>query len=161
MAHEAVQALGEEIGFRSGNSLQRRDREAQAEHGGIGDQGSVLWLDCVQPGRDQRVQRLGHGEIRQVAHQLVLDPIRAAADGATVDQHPDGLDRVERNAFRALHDRTSRLIRQPRHQACEQRPHVVVFERLEVDRGRGTHRHTPTRAAVEQVGARLGQHEDR
>ena len=62
-------------------------------------------VEPVEPGRDQRGQRLGHGQVVEVAGR----PVDAALEheAALRQQHPDGLDRVQRDPVGAGDDRVA------------------------------------------------------
>ena len=66
----------------------------------------VVCREPVEPARDQRGEGLGDGQCRQVADRPVHPVVdRQAALG---DEHPDGLDGVERDPSGALEDRRHR-----------------------------------------------------
>ena len=73
------------------------ESECLTEHGRVLEQPPLLWRQPVEPGCDQGVQRLRHLERLDRPRQ----PVRGALlhEQAAVEQHPYGLDRVERDTF--------------------------------------------------------------
>ena len=63
-----------------------------------------------------------------------VEPVRRALlhEQAAVEQHPHGLDRVQRDAFGAGEDAIADVGRKPRHEAGEQLLHRLLRERLQV-----------------------------
>jgi hypothetical protein len=77
------------------------------------------------------VQRLGHVEVDEVAGQDVAWTV--LRQQLAVEEHPDRLDRVERNALGAVEDAASDLVGQAGDQALERLAHRVVGQRREGD----------------------------
>ena len=75
----------------------------------------------VEPARDQRGEGLGDGQGRQVADRAV----HAVLDGqpSLGDEHPDGLDGVQRDAVGAVDDRPHGRRRKSRDEAGEELAH--------------------------------------
>ena len=72
------------------------------EHGGVLEQPALVRLEPVEPGGDQGVQGLRHVEGREVAgHRVARLP---ALEQTAVEQHAHRLDRVQRDAVRAVAD---------------------------------------------------------
>jgi hypothetical protein len=67
------------------------------------------------------VQRLGHLERIDCAGRAVL--VAVALEQPAIEQHPDGLDRVERDALGAVPDLGARLDRQAGHEPLEELVH--------------------------------------
>ena len=81
-------------------------------------------VERVEPRGDQRGQRLGDGELVEIAGRRVgAVPLDEPAVG---EEHPDGLDRVQRDAVRAVDDLASGRLGQPGHEAGEQSRIVAV-----------------------------------
>ena len=76
--------------------------ERLAEHRGVLDDAPLLGAEPVEPRRDQRVQRLGHLERLDHAGRPV--DVALLDEEAAVEQHPHGLDRVQRHALGAGED---------------------------------------------------------
>ena len=102
----------------------------------------------VEPRGDQRVQRLGHLERLDLAGQAVH--VALAYEQPAVEEHPHGLDRVERHALGALEDALAELVGEARDGPGEERRHRVGRERLEGDR-------REVALAGPQVGRRSGE----
>ena len=135
------------------------DREALPEHGRILDQGSFRCGQRVKASRDQGVQRLRDRQVRQVARRDV-----AAVGGrqaALGDQHPDRLDRVERDAVGAFGDRSERRIGETRNELGEQLDDRGLRQRLEAERHEVAPARTPVRSMLEQLRTGDGDDEDR
>ena len=61
-------------------------------------------VERVEPGGDERVERLRDGELAEVAGRLEAAVV-ASSEPAVGDEHPDRLDRVQRDALGARDDR--------------------------------------------------------
>ena len=114
--------------------------------------------EAVQPRRDQRVQGLGHLERADLRGRDVAVPV--GAHEPAVEQHPDGLDRVQRDAFGAVSHPVAQLLGQARDETCEQRVHRLGAERLQRQRGEVTLRARPRRMLLGQLGPRQREHEE-
>ena len=158
-ADEGAQARLE---FGLGDPRHRRQPgqgEALAEDGGIRDQRPVVCREPVEPARDQRGEGLGDGQRRQVADRAIHPVVdRQAALG---DEHPDGLDGVQRDPAGALEDRRHGRRRKPGHEPGQQLAHRRLGQGLEVERGEVALAGTPVRALLEQVGTCQGDDVDR
>ena len=88
---------------------------------------------------------------------------RAAVLGqaAAREQHPDRLDRVQREAVGALDDPRGDRLRQSRDHPVEQLAHRRVRQRVEAHRDRATAVRAPAGPPLEELGAGQGQDEDR
>ena len=89
------------------------EREALAEHGRVRDQRPIGRIEAVEPGGDERMEGIGHGQLAEVADRLE----RAVAEleqAAVGEEHPDGLDGVEGDAVGAVDDRCGGRLRQAR-----------------------------------------------
>ena len=80
---------------------------------------------------------------------------------AAVEQHPHGLDRVERDAFGAREDAVANLGREPRHETGQQFLHGLLRERLEIQRCEAPLPGAPGRPALHQLRPCERDHEDR
>jgi hypothetical protein len=98
-------------------------------------------------------QRLGHVEVAHVAGQDVARAL--LRQQPAVEQHPDRLDRVERDAFGASEDAARDLVRQPRDEALERRADRVLGQRGEGDVG------APCWTRAGDLRPREDEHEDR
>ena len=106
---------------------QRRDpsrRERLPEHGGVLQHRALVRREAVEPRRGQRVQRLGHIQLADVAGH----PIAASVlfQQPTVEQHPHGLYGVQRHTFGARQNSRRQLLGQPGHEPVEQLAHRGV-----------------------------------
>ena len=79
-----------------------------------------------------------------------------AARGALGEQHPDGLDRVQRDAVRAGDDRRDGPVRQPGHQAREELAHRAPAQRLEEQAGEAAAGRRPSPASPPAAPAARG-----
>ena len=96
-------------------------REGLAQNGRVLEQLPLLGREAVEPGGDERVQRLRHFErLHRPRH-----PVGGAFldKEAAVEQHAHGLDRVQRDAFGAREDAVADVRGKPRHQACQELLH--------------------------------------
>jgi hypothetical protein len=107
----------------AGDRDQRLGRERGAQHRGVGDQPPHARVQGIEPGGQQRVQAVGHGQLPDLAGQPVgsLDRLHDVA----VDQRPDGLHREQRDALRLGGDLGPRR----RGHAGNQRVHQRVHRR--------------------------------
>ena len=83
-----------------GERLECRGSEAEAEHGRVLDQGTIGRGQPVDPGADEAAQRLGDGELVDLA--LEPEAVAVGDQATVVDEHPDGLDGKERDPVRSL-----------------------------------------------------------
>ena len=72
-------------------------REGAAQHRGVSDQPPHPGVQSIQPGRQQGVQAVGHGQLPDVARQ----PVGAfdRLDDVPVDQRPDRFHREQRESL--------------------------------------------------------------
>ena len=133
------------------------DREALAEDGRILDQAPFRCRQRVEASRDQGVQRLRHGQVRQVARRDVAAVGRRQS--ALGDQHPDRLDRVQRDAVGAFGDRSKRRIGKTRNELGEQLADGGLRQWLEAEGHEVPPAGTPVRSMLEQL--RTGDGDDR
>ena len=91
------------------------------------------------------------------------EPIGGAVlhEEAAIEQHPDRLDRVERDALGASEDAVAHLRRHAGDKAGEQCLHRRGRERVEVDRREAALPRTPARTAGHEFRAGECDHEDR
>ena len=138
---------------------QRVSREGLAEHRRVLEQPPLFRGEAVEPRRDEGVQRLRDLE----RFDLAREPVRRAVlhEEAAVEQHPHGLDRVERDAFGAGEDAIANLDRKPRHEAGQKLLHRLLRERLQVERREAPLPGAPGRPALQQLRPCERDHEDR
>ena len=159
LAHERVEdRLELDLGD-SGDRRQTLLRERLAEHGCVLEHVALLRFEPVQPRSDQGVQRLGH--LERLDRTADAESVALTLQQAAVEQHPDGLDGVQRDAVRPLADRRPDLVGEPRDEPAQQRLHRLVAERLERERGRATDPRPERRVPLAQLGPRERQHVDR
>jgi hypothetical protein len=134
-------------------------REAVAEDGGMTEQDPVGLGEPVEPGPEEAGEGLGDGQPAQLAGQ----PVAAGGLGqaALVEEHPDRLDRVERNPFGPVTDRPDRSLGQAGDEAHEEQLHVVGLQGPEVQGGEVALARAPGRAPLEELRAGEGDDEDR
>ena len=101
------------------------------------------------------MQRLRHLELADRPGRAV--GVSFADEQAAVEQHADGLDRVEGHAFGAREHTRTHVFREARHEPCQQLIHRLGRERLEVDRREAALAASPGGALVGQL--RTGEHE--
>ena len=77
------------------------------------EQPPLLGGEPVEPGGDQRVQRLRHLERLDRSRQPVDGP---SWTSPAVEEHADRLDRVQRDALGAVEDPVAERVREPRHE---------------------------------------------
>ena len=107
----------------------------------------------VQASRRERVQRLRHLQLFDVARHDIAVALRR--EQPAIEQHPHGLNRIQRHPLRASEDLGDELARQPGHQPREQLTHRAVIQRPQCNRGR------PTRTGAQQLGASEREDEKR
>ena len=127
-----------------------------SKHGRVLHEPALVGREPVQPGGDQRVQRLGHVERADRPRRLICAPVRD--EEPPVEQHPHRLDGIERYALGPLADRCSELVGQAGHEGTQQLVHVGDRQRLEVERGERPLARAPGRAPLRQIRPR--QHDD-
>ena len=96
-----------------------RRGERLAEHRGVLQQRSLHGREAVEPRRDQRLQRLGDLEIGDVAGDDVTGAL--LHEDAAILEHPDRLDRVERDPLGALNDLRDKLVGEAGSETLEHR----------------------------------------
>ena len=111
-AHERPQARLELVLGDPRDGREPGEREGLAEDGRIGDEDPLVGREPVQAGGDERRERLGDREVREVPDRLV----GAVLEGqpAVGEEHPDRLDGVQRDAVGAGDDGPDRGLRQAR-----------------------------------------------
>ena len=134
----------------------RRHAERLADDRGILEQGPLLRREPVQPGRDERVKRLGDRQVLDGADRAVHTLL--FHEQPTVEQHANRFHRVERHTFRAIQDRLAHRIGQTGDQPVEQLLHVLAAQRLEVHRRHAAPSRRPRREPVGDL--RPGQRHD-
>ena len=87
--------------------------------------------------------------------------VALADEQAAVEQHPDRLDRVERDALGTLEDAKPQLVREPRNQPAEERAHRRGRQRLEMQRGEAALAGAPAGPFLRELGSRERQDEQR
>ena len=127
-----------------------------AEHRGVLEQRPVGRVEAVQPRRDERLERLRHGQLAEVADGLVVAV--GLAQPPVGHQHPDGLDRVQRDAVGAGDDRARRGQRQAGDEAGQELVHRRLGQRLQPEGQEVAPAGAPVGPALEQV--RTGERDD-
>ncbi len=138
----------------SSPGVHRRERsrpERVAHDGRVLQDRALGGRERVEPRRDQPVDRLGQGDRRDVR------------DRSLVREHPDELERVQRVASGAGHERPLRLGREhrPHEQLREQALHVVLGERRQRHRRRVRLAGAPVAPDVEQLRSRRPHEQQR
>jgi hypothetical protein len=105
------------------------------------------------------VQRLGHLERVDLAGRPVDGPV--ADEQASIEQHPNRLDRVQRDALGPLEDAVAQRHRQTGHEPLEQLLHRVLRERLQIPGGDAAPAGSPGRSPLQQLRPRQRDHEQR
>ncbi len=125
--------------------------ERLAEHGGILEQRALAGRKPVEPRGDERLQRLGHVEVRDVSGDHV--PRAFLGEQATVLEHADRLDRVQRDALGAASDLGNQFPRQSGRQPLEHGRNRLGLERVE-------HQRLPRRPPLPQLRPGEREHHD-
>ena len=108
LATHEVPQLGFEVARRNpAHASQRIGGEDLAEHRGVLEERPIGGLQRVEPRGDQRAQRIGNGDVRQVADRLV--DVADASDATVRQQAAHRLDGVEGDALGTPHDRSQRV----------------------------------------------------
>ena len=145
--------------------VERRDggqavhREGMAQHRGCLQERPVGRFQAIEACRDQRVQRLRHGQVGQVAHRPV-DPV-GCLQGTLGHQHPDDLHGVQGNPVGARDDPCRGRGGQAGHEAREERAHGLGRERLQREAGEVALAGAPVRPGLQQLRASERDHVDR
>jgi hypothetical protein len=106
----------------AGERRQRVAREGLAQHRRIPQQALLRCREAVQPGGDQCMQSLGHLQRLQRPSQHIARSI--LGEQSLVEQHPHGLDGVQRDALRAGQDAVAHINREAGHETGQQLLHV-------------------------------------
>ncbi len=147
------------LGRRRPDGRQRRRPECLAEHRRVADQSAIRRFEAVEPGCHEGLQRLRHGQAVEPAADLVrpVDRLELAA----VDEHPEGLDRIERHALGPVEDAFRDVGREPGSEPGEQLGHRHPRQRIEMEADVVPAAHAPIRAGLEQRRAGQGHDQDR
>ena len=143
----------------AGHCGEGRWREALAEDRRVVDEAPVGDLKAVEPGRDQRGQRLRDRECREIAGRDV-DAVMER-EPAFRDQHAHRLHRVERDPVGPGHDGPGGFVRQAGHEPGEQVAHRALRQGLQVDAREVPLAGSPVRALVQELRAGERHDEDR
>ena len=127
-----------------------------AEHRRVLEQRPVGRVEAVQARRDQRLERLRHGQLAEVADWLVMAV--GLAQAPVGHEHPDGLDRVQRDAIGAGDDRARRGQRQAGNETGQELVHRRLGEGLQPEGQEVASAGAPVGPALEQV--RAGERDD-
>ena len=130
-------------------------REALAQNGGIEHQRAVRGVEAVEARRDERGERLGDGEGREVTDGGV-GAVAAGGQAALGEQHPHRLDGIERHAVGPRDDGADCGLRQPRHETHQQLPHGLGSQGLQVQAREVASTGTPVGPPVQQLRSSEG-----
>ena len=132
------------------NRAQAGRGEGLPEHGCVLDQGSVGRVEGIEACGDQRRQRLGNREAAKVPGRYV----RISLEGETPlgDEHPHGLDRVQRDSAGTLDYRPDGGFRESGDKAREEFAHCRFRQWLQVDRDEIAFAGAPVRPLLQQLG---------
>ncbi len=158
----AQQARQQRLQLRLGETRQHRQpllRERLPEHGAVLDETALGRAEGIEPRSDERVQRLGHFELVDGADGPEHVPL--AGECPAVEQHPHGLDRVQRHALGVLQDPCPEVLGQPGHETREQALHRLRRERLEVEGREAALAGAPARALLRELRPREREDEER
>ena len=159
MRTSEVEQRLELVGRATGDGGEPVAGERLAEHGAVLEQPSLLGREAVEPGGDQRVQRLGHLELADLRDGAVDRAL--LCDQAPVEQHPHRLDGVERDALGAGEDLLTRAFGQARHEPREKLLHRALRQWLEVERREVAVAGAPRRPPLGQLRPRERDHVER
>ncbi len=123
------------------------------------EQRPVRRIDGVEPRRDQGMQRARHLQRAQVADDVV-DPA-GFLELPVLDEHPDRLHPVERDAVRPQQDRPDRGRGKTRDEPGEELPHGGVGERPECQGDEVAPARAPVGAPLKQLRPGERDHQDR
>ena len=146
-AHQVSQGGARRRLVAAGDRDQRLGGERGTEHSGVGHEPPHTGVQHIQPGGQQRVQAVRHGQLADVADQPVDAFLRL--DDVPVDQRPNRFDREQRHALGLAGDLRPGRFRHPRHQRVDQLVHRLRIERVQGQRD-------PV-AADPELGPGLGQ----
>ena len=132
-----------------GHGCQPAHGECPAEDGCVLDEAALIRGEAVEPGRDQRLERLRHLQRLDLAGEA--EGMTFADEEPAVEQHADGLDGVERDSLRPDEDAIPELCGKARDRPGQQRLHRLAAERLERDGGEVALAGSPGRAAVGEL----------
>jgi hypothetical protein len=141
---------------------QRREgvrRKGLAEDGGVLQQRPVLGREAVQARLDQCMERLGHVEVLDGTRGLETVPV--ATQQPSIEEHPDGLDGIERDPLRATADLAPDGLGEARHHPAQERLHRRVVEGFEEERRDATPARSPAGPAIHDLGPCQTEDEDR
>ena len=134
-------------------------REGLAEDRRVLDRSSFPRRESVQTGGDEGLEGLRNVERVDGSggsvHRSLLH------EEPAVQQHANGLDRVQRDALGAVADPRPQLCREPGHEPLQQLVHGVLAERFERQRRRAALRRAPVRPLLEQLRAARRHHVQR
>ena len=108
----------------------RLDRERVAQHGGVLEEGTLLGWEGIEARRDERLKGLGDLE----GPELSGDRVGAVAldEDVAVDEHPHGLDGVERYPLGALEDLGGDVLGKALDEPTQQLAHGAAGQGLEM-----------------------------
>jgi hypothetical protein len=158
LPHERPERLLQVGGRDARDGRDRRGGERLAEHRRILEDAALAGGEGIEARSDECVQRLGDLERRDRPRRSV--PVAVPDEKAAVEQHPDSLDGVQRDALGAIEDPLHELLAEPRDEPRHQVVHRRRWERLEVQRGERSLPGTPLRPTVGQLRASERHHED-
>ena len=115
-----------------GHRDQRLGRESGTQHRGVSDQPPHLRGQAIEPGGQQRVQAVRHGQLADVADQAV-DALKGL-DDVPVDQRADRFHREQRDALGLARDLRPRHGRHAGHQRVHQLVHRRRIQRVQGQR---------------------------
>ena len=99
---ESLERFADRVLVAAGQRGERVRREGLAEDRGVLQQRPVLGRETVQPCLDQRVERFGHVEVLDRTRRF--EPVPVSAKQPSIQEHPHGLDGIERDPFGAFAD---------------------------------------------------------
>jgi hypothetical protein len=158
LAHES---RDDAVELLAGEARQRREplaREALAENRRILDKLPLLRPEAVEARGRKRVQRLGNVEALHLPGERVA--LSLALEQPAVEEHPHGLDGVQRNALGSVEDLCAQAVRKAGSEPVEERHHGRARERLEGQRRR-VPPGAPAAPALGQLGPCQGEDEQR
>ncbi len=145
------------LGLGSAAERRRRGRgERLTEHRHVLDQRPLGLIEAVQARGDQRLQRLWHLEVADVAGHHVARAL--LHQQPAILQHPDRLDHVERDSLSALDDLAPQILRQAGREPIEDRLGAIGARGCQDDRvptGAPSRRAPSGPAQARRSGSRL------
>ncbi len=130
LAHERAEQLVEAPGVCVGDGLDRLAGKAPTEDRALLDELALVGAERVEAGSDESRESGRDLELSELADEMERGAVPLFED-AFVEEAPHGLDGVQGDPLRTLHDAGARSERKPRHEAVEHLADDLVGKRVE------------------------------